>query len=139
MADESKYRQKSDEVEADMKPGRESQHQGAVPHRGPIRRVNPLGMRVVIQIRKETNTTDAGLYLPEGSKESTQDALLGEVLEVASAIDDETDEEANISGIPMGALVLIPKDAGISVPWDENLRVVETSDVLGIVYEVEVS
>lgn len=100
-----------------------------------IRAIMPLGMRVVIRIRKEVDQTDSGLFLPDGSKEASQASLLGEVIEVASALDEETDEETNISGVPLGALVLIAKNVGISVPWDENLRIVETFDVLALVEE----
>ena len=107
--------------------------------RSVIRRINPLGMRVVVQIRPDGNTTEAGLYLPEGSKESMQDSLLSEVIEVAVAHDADIQEEANISGVPLGAMVLIPKDAGVKVPWDENLRIVETGEILAIVTEVSVS
>ncbi len=104
-----------------------------------IRKVHPLGMRVVIQIRQSSNKTEAGLYLPEGSKDSMQqDSLLGEVVEVATATDDD-DDEANISGIPLGATVLIPKDIGVKVPWDSDLRIVETADVLALVSEVNLS
>ena len=101
-----------------------------------MRKVNPLGMRVVVRLRKDANVTEAGLYLPEGAKESTQESFLGEVIEVARAMDDETTEEANISGLPLGALVLIPKKAGVTIPWDDELRIVETKDVLAIIHEV---
>ena len=100
--------------------------------------ISPLGYRVLIKIRKASNQTKSGLYLPEGAKESKQQSLLGEVIEVASAIDDDTDEETNISGIPLGSLVLIPVDAGVRVPWDDSLRLVDSSDVLAIVEEVEI-
>ena len=92
----------------------------------------------MVQIRKEVDQTEAGLYLPEGSKDSMSESLVGEVLEVASAVDDSTDEESNISGIPMGSIVLIPKNAGVRIPWDETLRLVETKDVLAVVHEVSV-
>lgn len=104
-----------------------------------IRKISPIGMRVLIKLRKDLDRTDAGLYLPEGSKESMQESLLGEVVEVASALDSDTDEEANISGIPQGSLILIPKSAGVKIPWDEDLRLVETKEVLAIVHEVNVS
>lgn len=106
---------------------------------GTIRSIHPLGLRVVVQIRKESNMTEAGLYLPEGAKEARQESILGEVLAVASAIDQETKEEANISGIPEGALVLIPKTAGIAIPWDEELRIIETKDVLAVIGEAELN
>jgi hypothetical protein len=47
-----------------------------------------------------------------------------------------SDEEANISGIPLGALVLIGKHAGVRVPWDDNLRLVETKEILALVHEM---
>lgn len=102
---------------------------------GVVRRINPLGYRVVVRIRKDSNVSDGGLYLPEGAKEAMNESLIGEVLEVASARDEETDEETNVSGVPLGALVLIPKKAGIKVPWDPDLRIVDTKDVLAIVTE----
>ena len=105
----------------------------------PVRRVNPIGMRVLVSLRKDTNQTEGGLYLPEGAKANLQESLLAEVLEVASAIDDETDEETNVSGIPLGALVLISKHAGVKIPWDENLRLVDTKEVLAIVNEINLS
>jgi len=104
-----------------------------------MRRLNPLGFRVVVQIRKDANQTDTGLYLPEGAKESSDEALLGEIVEVASAMDEDTNEEANVSGVPLGAMVLIPKKAGIRVPWDEDLRIVETKEILAMVYESSLS
>lgn len=104
-----------------------------------IRRISPLGMRILVQLRREQNMTDAGLYLPEGAKSNMAESLLVEVIEVASAIDDDTHEEANVSGVPLGSLVLIPKTAGIKVPWDDDLRIVDTKDVLAIVTELNVS
>ena len=101
-----------------------------------IRKINPLGMRVLVQIQAENDQTPSGLYVPEGSKEAMAESLLAEVLEVASAIDDETDEETNVSGIPQGAMVLIPKDIGIRIPWDDSLRIVDTTDILALVDEI---
>ena len=104
-----------------------------------IRKINPMGYRVVVRIVKDSNMTETGLYLPEGSKQNMQESLLAEVIEVASAIDEDTHEEANVSGIPLGATVLIPKELGIKVPWDEDLRIVETKHVLAIVDEVSLT
>lgn len=104
-----------------------------------LRRLNPLGMRVVVRIRPDSNQTDAGLYLPEGAREAMNESVIGEVIEVATASEDEFREEANVSGVPNGALVLVPRKAGIKVPWDDELRIVETKEILAIVHEVEVS
>jgi co-chaperonin GroES (HSP10) len=104
-----------------------------------VRKINPLGMRVLVQLRRESNQTDGGLYLPEGAKQNMQESVLAEVLEVASASEAGSDEEHNVSGIPHGALVLIPKDAGVKVAWDENLRIIETREVLAIVSEISLS
>ena len=104
-----------------------------------IRKVSPLGMRVLVAIKKEANVTDTGLYLPEGSRSSTSESILAEVIEVASAMDDHSEEETNVSGIPLGATVLIRKDAGVRIPWDENLRIVDTKDILCLVNEISLS
>jgi sRNA-binding protein len=64
-----------------------------------------------------------------------------ERFEVASAIevaDSGEEEEVNVSGIPSGALVLLPKKAGVRVPWDDELRIVDTKEVLAIVSEVDI-
>ena len=104
-----------------------------------IRSINPLGMRVVVKILKDENQTDSGLYLPEQRKADDEDSLLGQVIEVATAADEDfEDEEANISGLPLGAHVLIPRTGGVKVPWDDTLRIVETADVLAIVSLVDV-
>jgi co-chaperonin GroES (HSP10) len=101
--------------------------------------INPLGMRVLVRIPKDQNVTEGGLYLPEGSKESMLESLVAEVVEVASAVDDKTEEETNVSGIPLGAKVLIAKRTGVKVPWDDQLRIVETKDVLAVVESFDLS
>lgn len=103
-----------------------------------IRKINPLGMRVVVELRKD-DRTEGGLYLPEGAKQNSQESWLCQVIEVASAVDQDSDEETNVSGIPLGAMVLIPKNAGVRVPWDDLLRIVETKEVLAIVHEITLS
>jgi co-chaperonin GroES (HSP10) len=104
-----------------------------------VHHVNPLGMRVLVRIRKTRHMTEGGLYLPEGAKEAMDESVVAEVVEVASAIDDQSHEETNVSGIPLGAAVLISRKAGVRVPWDEELRIVETKDVLAMVETVSVS
>lgn len=104
-----------------------------------MRRVHPLGLRVLVRVKKDTNVSDGGLYLPEGAKEQMQESILAEVIEVASAVDSDSDEETNVSGIPLSATVLILKTAGIKVPWDDELRVVETREVLAIVDEISIT
>lgn len=107
-------------------------------HKKTIRRISPIGMRVVVRIRDSQEITEGGLYLPDSAKNKMSESLLAEVLEVASAFDSETDEEANISGIPLGATVLIPKEAGVAIPWDNALRVVDTKEILGLVEEMDI-
>lgn len=102
-----------------------------------IKKINPLGLRVVVSLIKDSDMTDGGLYLPEGSKEKMQDSLLAEVIEVASALDKDSDTEQNISGVPLHSIILIPKSVGVRVPWDDNLRIVDTKDVLAIIDEIE--
>lgn len=126
-------------VERENVGGKDTLQRGSQPQRIQgvkfLREVRPLGMRVLVQIKKDDNKTNTGLYLPEGAKHAKQESLLGEVIEVATALHEEDDGLSNISGIPLGALVLIPSDAGIKVPWNDNLRIVETLDVLALIDE----
>ncbi|MCA9540054.1 MAG: co-chaperone GroES [Myxococcales bacterium] len=103
-----------------------------------VRYIKPLGPRVLVRVVKLDERSNAGLYLPQGVKEEHADALYGEVIEVARA---ETDATAslgeNVSGIPLGAFVLFPKDQGLRVPWDDGLRLLEVKAVCATVEEVE--
>lgn len=103
-----------------------------------IKQINPLGLRVVVQILPQDQTTSSGLYLPEGALKKSAESVLAKVISVASAKDIENDEYTNISGIPLNAVVLIRTDEGIQIPWDKNLRIVETQNVLAIVSEIDV-
>lgn len=109
------------------------------PARKTLRNINPLGMRVVVRLRPDNKVSEGGLYLPDSVRDTMHESVLGEVVEVASAVDIDSEEETNVSGIPLGALVLIPRKAGVRVPWDDELRVVDTKDVLAIVTELEIS
>jgi co-chaperonin GroES (HSP10) len=113
--------------------------------------VQPLGPRVLVRIVKDPDRLESGLFLPEGAKEGTRDALLGEVVEVARTmpsvhfeLDDDDDDDddnpgdlgRNVSGVPLGAKVLFGKHRGLTVPWDESLRVVDVRYLLAIVDEI---
>ena len=102
----------------------------------PHRLILPLGLRVLVQLIPIEERTDAGLYLPAGAKEAQDDALYGKVIEVAR--DRPTTDEAteNVSGVPHGAHVLFRKEAGVRVPWDDRLRIIDVKDVLATVEEV---
>ena len=103
--------------------------------RVPHRLILPLGLRVLVSVIKEEDRTDAGLFLPAGAKEAHDEALYGEVIEVAR--DKPTTEERaeNVSGVPHGAKVLFRKEAGVRVPWDERLRLLDVKDILATVEE----
>lgn len=112
-----------------------------------IRHIKPLGPRVLVRIRKLEDRSASGLFLPAGAKEEHDDALYGEVVEVARAearfvgVDDDEKERAtlgeNVSGVPLGSFVLIPKKAGVRVPWDEQLRLIDVREVLATVDEID--
>lgn len=111
------------------------------------RHVQPLGPRVLIRVIKTPDRSESGLYLPAGAKDSHSEALLAEVVEVARTMpkaayidDGEDDDEAerpglgeNVSGIPVGAQVLFARDQGVTVPWDDSLRLLSVRHVLAIV------
>lgn len=117
------------------------------------RHVQPLGPRVLVRIVKDPDRLESGLFLPEGAKENTRQALLGQVIEVARTMPkvayelDDDDERGgvelesaslgeNVSGIPVGAKVLFGKQRGLAVPWDETLRIVDVRYLLAIVDEI---
>lgn len=104
-----------------------------------IHSINPLGMRVLVKIMDNQNQSKGGLYIPENAKENMSESVIAQIIAVASATDDETEEETNVSGLPKDAIVLIEKDIGIRVPWDDKLRIVETIDVLAIVEQIEIT
>ena len=110
------------------------------------RHIQPLGPRVLVRLVKTPDRSESGLYLPAGAKESHSEALLAEVVEVArtqsqtayiSDDDDDDDDRPglgeNVSGIPVGAQVLFAKDQGVTVPWDDSLRLLSVRHVLAIV------
>jgi chaperonin GroES len=101
-----------------------------------VRHIRPLGMRILVKLIDTEERTASGLYLPQGVAEKHQDALFGEVIEVARTAEDDESLGENVSGVPAGARVLIPKDSGVAVPWDAGLRIVETAEVLATVEEV---
>lgn len=117
------------------------------------RHIQPLGPRVLVRVIKSPDRSEAGLFLPQGVKDDSAMALLGEVIEVARTmpkseplIDDDDDEDddddrdddradfgRNVSGVPLGSNVLFEKERGVTVPWDETLRLLEVRHVLAIV------
>jgi co-chaperonin GroES (HSP10) len=104
-----------------------------------VRHIQPLGPRVLVKVIHEEDVAESGLYLPQGAKEKMQEALYGEVLEVARAEAKDPKEEGlgtNVSGVPHGAKVLFAKAAGTRVPWDDDLRILETKEVLAMVEEI---
>ncbi len=112
------------------------------------RHVQPLGPRVLVRVTPSPDQLESGLFLPKGAKEEHAEALLCEVVEVArtmpvSVTYDEDDAEdavaslgENVSGVPLGSKVLIAKERGVTVPWDESLRLVAVRYILAIVDEI---
>ena len=104
-----------------------------------VRHIMPLGPRVLVKVIALDDRAESGLYLPQGAKERSQEALYGEVVEVARAEPTDPKREGfgvNVAGVPHGVKVLFGKSAGIKVPWDEELRLLETKEVLATVDEI---
>ena len=93
-------------------------------------------MRVLVEVLRVDERTDAGLYLPAGAKEAQDEALFGKVIEVARDRPTTDDVTENVSGVPLGAHVLFRKEAGVRVPWDDRLRLIDVKDILATVEEV---
>jgi co-chaperonin GroES (HSP10) len=96
----------------------------------------PLGLRVLVEVLRVDERTDAGLYLPVGAKEAQDEAFYGKVIEVARDRPTTDQLTENVSGVPHGALVLFRKEAGVRVPWDDRLRLIDVKDILATVEEV---
>ena len=99
----------------------------------------PFGPRVLVKVAREDEMAESGLYLPAGAKEKMQEALYGEIVEVARAEPEDPQHEGfgvNVAGVPHGARVLFAKTAGVRVPWDDDLRLLETKDILATVDEI---
>lgn len=94
---------------------------------------------MLVQVIRIEERTDAGLFLPAGAKEAHDDALYGKVVEVARDRPTTDDVSENVSGVPHGAHVLFRKEAGVRVPWDDRLRLIDVKDILATVEEVNVS
>jgi len=104
-----------------------------------VRHIMPLGPRVLVKVIHDDDRAESGLYLPQGAKERSQEALFGEVVEVARAETSDPKTEGfgvNVAGVPHGVKVLFQKNAGVKVPWDEELRLLETKEVLATVDEI---
>jgi len=110
-------------------------YSAGVEHNRPHRLILPLGLRVLVQELKDDDRSDGGLYLPQGAKEATQEALYGKVIEVARDKPTTAEPAENVSGVPNGASVLFKKEAGVRVPWDERLRLLDVKDILATVEE----
>jgi co-chaperonin GroES (HSP10) len=104
----------------------------------PHRLILPLGLRVLVEVVRVDERTDAGLYLPAGAKEAQDEAFYGKVIEVARDRPSTDDVMENVSGVPLGAFVLFRKEAGVRVPWDDRLRLIDVKDILATVEEVTV-
>ncbi len=106
-------------------------------HHQPIRHIQPLGMRVLVRVLPGSDRSAGGLYLPQGVTQDQEEALYGEVVDVARATTDDASLGENVSGVPAGADVLFPAAAGVRVPWDNELRIIETKEILATVEEID--
>ena len=92
-------------------------------------------MRVLVKVVKDADRSDGGLYLPEGAKEQSQEAIYGEVIEVARNKPTTEEMAENVSGVPSNSKVLFSKESGVRVPWDDTLRLLDVKDILATVEE----
>jgi chaperonin GroES len=103
------------------------------------RHVMPLGPRVLVRLIASADRSAGGLFLPPGAKDAVARAAYAEVVEVARAGSEDEGFGENVSGVPEGSKVLFPKDKGLPVPWDEDLRILDVKDVVAIVDEIELT
>ena len=99
--------------------------------------LQPLGPRVLVRICEGETRSAGGLLLPQGVQEQHNEALYAKVIEVARDALSSEEVGENVSGIPIGVFVLFSKHAGLTVPWDDKLRLVDTKEIVAIVEEFE--
>ena len=105
-----------------------------------VRLAEPVQSRLTIpcEMIAGDERTDAGLYLPAGAKEAHDEASYGKVVEVARDRPTTAEAGENVSGVPHGSHVLFRKEAGVRVPWDDRLRLIDVKDILATVEELNV-
>ena len=100
------------------------------------RLIQPLGPRILVRLVPEAERSDSGLYLPQGVKERHQSSCYAQVIEVARDTLATEGIGENVTGVPVGVYVLFDKRSGLTVPWDDQLRVVATGDIVAVVEEL---
>ena len=50
-----------------------------------VHSINPLGMRVLVEILDARDRSNGGLYIPDNAKEKMSESILAKVIAVASA------------------------------------------------------
>jgi len=82
----------------------------------------PLGNRVLIERKEQTNQTASGLYIPDSAKEKP---LNGKVIAVG--------KDAIEAGINEGDIVVFPKFGGTEVNIDgTDYLIMSSDDILGV-------
>jgi len=82
----------------------------------------PLGNRVLIERKEQTNQTASGLYIPDSAKEKP---LNGKVIAVG--------KDAIDAGINEGDVVVFPKFGGTEVNIDgTDYLIMSSDDILGV-------
>jgi len=83
----------------------------------------PLGNRVLIERKEQTNQTASGLYIPDSAKEKP---LNGKVIAVG--------KEAVEAGVNEGDTVVFPKFGGTELTFDgKEYLIMSTDDILGVI------
>ena len=72
-------------------------------------------------------------WRPDGTRVTKWLGRLGKITKE----DAETTLGENVSGVPVDAFVLFPKKDGLTVPWDEELRLLEVKSIFAVVEEVK--
>ena len=82
----------------------------------------PLGNRVLIERKEQTNQTASGLYIPDSAKEKP---LNGKVIAVG--------KDAIEAGVNEGDVVVFPKFGGTEVNIDgTDYLIMSSDDILGV-------
>jgi len=93
-------------------------------------KIRPLGDRVLVEPKKESEVTKGGIIIPDTAKEKPQE---GKVIAIGTGKRDEKGTMIPFN-VKVGDTVLMPKYGGTEVKIDDKeFQIVREEDILGVI------
>lgn len=92
-------------------------------------KVKPLGDRVLVQPKKDSETSKGGIIIPDTAKEKPQE---GKVIAIGTGKRDESGKLMPFN-VKVGDKVLMPKYGGTEIKLDDvEYSIIREEDILGV-------